>query len=326
MRATTRTSVLALAAGLVFVLVAPTHAERANDRDDSRGPFDLASLRQTQRDGDRLLFVLTTHEPWTTDRVRNGGFSIRVDSDPDPEFDRYVLIEWQNTDGPGGRLRARIVLPTGETIDRQPARHPRPRRLALWINRKVLGIERGAFRINAYSVFYADWCPRDGCRDYVPNEGTLRVSFGGLCAGDEPDITGTPGDDQIRTRGNRVVVAALGGDDAVTVKSGSAVVCAGGGRDVLTGGTYADLIRGGGGNDELSLGGAGRRPNRGYGGGGNDVLYGGRDRDWLFGQSGDDYLEGRGSDDFLDGGRGRDDLNGGGGTDTCTDGQSTGGC
>ena len=301
-------------------------AERVYDNKDVRGPFDLASLSQPERNGDNLLFALRTHDGWTVEDVRSGGFAIRVDSDEDRDFDRFVLIEWKNTAGPGGELRARIVLPTGETVGREPARHPKPRRLRVWIDRRKLGIDPGAYRIDAYSLYFSDRCPNQGCRDYVPDEGRLRLSFGGQCAGREPDITGTPGDDRISTRGRRVVVAALGGDDIVTVERGSAIVCGGAGSDALTGGRRGDVLVGGSGNDVIELRGTGGRANEGFAGPGNDLLYGGRGPDRLFGQAGDDYLEGRRGDDFLDGGDGRDDLSGGPGADTCTDGQNTGGC
>ena len=307
-------------------VVVDAGAERARDGNDARGPFDLATLEQTKRDGDRLRFVLTTHAGWKVDRVRSGGFAIRVDSDKDRDFDRFVLIEWQNSPGPGGRLRARIVLPTGETIRREPAHHRKPRRLSVWLDRNDLGITPGTFQVNAYSVFYADWCPDDGCRDEIPNRGRLPVGFGGDCHGRDPDITGTGDHDRITTRGHRVVVVGLGGDDIITVDRGSAIVCAGAGRDLLTGGNSADILSGEGGNDEIRLKDDGRRANEGYGGPGSDLLYGGGGSDRLFGQAHDDYLDGRRGDDYLDGGRGRDDLRGGPGTDTCVEGQSTGGC
>lgn len=315
-----------LLAGLVASSAVPALAERARDGDDARGPFDLASLIQPKRDGDRLLFVLTTHEGWTVDQVRSGGFAIRVDSDKDDDFDRFVLVEWTDGSGPGGKLRARVVLPTGETIATAAARHPKPRRLKVWLNRKTLGIRPGAFHIDAYSVYYRDWCPEDGCRDYIPNGGRLKVAYGGLCAGREPDIVGTTGDDKIRTRGTRVVVVGLSGDDVITVERGSAIVCGGKGRDVLTGGRWADLMAAGGGDDYISLGATGKRPDQGFGGPGNDLLYGGRGPDRLWGQADDDYLAGRAGSDYLDGGRGNDDLSGGRGSDTCINGRDAGGC
>lgn len=305
---------------------AAVRAERTFDGKDVRGPFDLSALNQTQRRGDELLFALVTHEEWTIDQVRDGGFAIRVDSDRDDDFDRYVLIEWKNSPGPGGKLKARIVRPSGELIGREPAHHPRPRRLSVWLDRKMLGIDRGAFHINAYSVFYGNRCPDDGCRDFIPDDGRLRVSFGGLCSGIEPDIVGTPDDDKIITEGRRVVVAGLGGDDVIKVGRGSVVACGGPGRDVLVGGGRADYLAGGDGNDKITVKDTFRRANEAYGGSGNDLLYGGDGPDRLFAGRGDDYAAGRRGDDYLDGGRGRDDLRGGPGTDTCVNGRDVGGC
>ena len=321
-----RTSIFLTALLVASATLGAARAERTFDDEDVRGPFDLAALNQSRRQGDQLLFSLVTHERWSIDKVRDGGFAIRVDSDADAEFDRYVLIEWKNAKGPGGKLKARIALPSGEVIDRQPVRHPKPRRLSVWLDRRVLGIEPGAFHINAYSVFYGDRCPDEGCRDFVPDDGRMRVSFGGVCAENEPDIVGTPDDDKIFTRGRRVVVTSLGGDDVVKVRRGSAIVCGGDGRDILVGGGRADYLAGGDGNDQIRVRGTFRRANEAYGGRGNDLLYGGDESDRLFAGPGDDYAAGRDGDDFLDGGRGRDDLRGGPGTDTCTDGRNTGGC
>lgn len=308
-------------------VAAPAGAERTFDeKGDVRGPFDVAALSQTDRRNEKLLFALVTHDPWTVAQVKTGGFAIRVDSDRDNDFERFVLIEWKNVKGPGGRLRARIVLLDGTVVDREWAKHPKPRRLSVWLDRRDLGIEPGAFHINAYSIHYGNNCPQDGCRDQIPDRGRLRVSFGGLCADREPDIVGTPDDDKIRTSGRRVVVSGLHGDDIIKVERGSAIVCAGRGRDVLVGGGRADLLDGGPGPDTIKVMGSGRRANEAVGNGGNDLLYGGDADDRMFGGRGDDYLDGRGGDDFLDGGRGRDDLRGGSGTDTCTDGRNLGGC
>lgn len=302
-------------------------AERTFDRKgDVRGPFDVRALSQNQRRDNDLLFALVTRDPWRVEQVKNGGFAIRVDSDRDGDFDRFVLIEWKNVKGPGGKLRARIVLPTGEVVDRVPAFHPKPRRLSLWIDHRDLGIEPGAFRINAYSIFYGGRCPDDGCRDEIPNQGRLRVAFGGLCADAEPDVVGTPDDDKIRTVGRRVVVASLGGDDVVRVERGSAIVCGGKGRDVLVGGPRADHLDGGRGPDTIRVLGSGRRPNEAFARAGNDLLYGGDAADRMFAGPGDDFLTGRAGDDFLDGGRGDDDIRGGSGTDVCRNGTSMGGC
>lgn len=322
-----RFSVVALALAVVGAASIPAHAERARDkRDDVRGPFDVASLSQTDRRDNELRFTMGTHDPWTVDQVKTGGFAIRVDSDRDDEFERFVLIEWKNVKGPGGKLRARIVLANGELVAREPVKHPRPRKLTVWIDRRDLGIEPGAFHINGYSIFYGNRCPDDGCRDEIQRRKPLEVVFGGLCAEREPDVVGTPDNDKIETRGRRVVVSTLKGDDVVKVRRGSAIVCAGGGRDLLVGGGRADLLNGGPGPDEIKLGATGGRANEGIGGAGNDLLYGGDRPDRLFGGAGDDFLAGRGGDDFLDGGRGNDDLRGGSGTDTCTDGRDRGGC
>ena len=318
---------VSIAALLIALVAVPTaRAERVFDDKDVRGPFDLAALSQNDRRDDELLFALVTHEEWTIQDVKDGGFAIRVDSDKEKDWDRFVLIEWKNSPGPGGHLRARVTLPDGTVIDREPASHPRPRRLSVWLDRRVLGIEEGVFKINAYSIYFGGECPEDGCRDPIPDEGRIDVAFGGLCQSREPDIVGTPDSDNITTRGRRVVVEGLAGNDVIRVKRGSAIFCGGTGRDVLIGGDGFDYLNGGVGADELRLLGSGRRANQGVAGPGNDLVYGGDDSDQLFGGAGNDYLAGRGGDDFINGGAGDDDANGGAGTDTCRSAQKLGGC
>ena len=312
---------------LVLALcVAPAGAEQVWDDEDVQGPFDLKWFAQDRRDGDALRFRLITHESFSVNDVKRGGFAIRVDSDPDSDYERFVLIEWENTPGPGGELRARITKRDGTVVDTQPVRHPTGTKLIVWLDRRKLGIEQGGFKTDAYSILYANFCPDDGCRDVIPNRGRMTVGFGGTCTDREPDITGTPGDDRIRTRGRKVVVAGLGGDDVIRVERGSVIACGDAGADILIGGNRTDRLYGGTGGDELRMSAAGQRPNRGYGGRGNDLIYGGRERDRLFGEANNDYLEGRAGDDHLDGGRGRDDIHGGAGSDTCLDGRRLGGC
>lgn len=314
---------------ILLVLLMATgigRAEQVWDDEDVRGPFDLKWFAQDRREGDALRFRLITHEPFTVNDVKRGGFAIRVDSDPDDDYERFALIEWKDSSGPGGDLRARVTKPDGTVVDRRPVRHPTGTKLIVWLDRRKLGVEKGGFKVNAYSILYADYCPDDGCRDPVPDEGRMTVGFGGRCTTREPDITGTPDDDKIETRGRKVVVAGLGGDDVIRVERGSVIACGDAGADVLIGGDRTDRLYGGSGADDLRMNGAGQRPNQGYGGRGNDLLFGGRDRDRLFGQANDDYLEGRAGNDHLDGGGGNDDLSGGSGTDTCLNGRRLGGC
>lgn len=322
MKRTILIAVVVLLAGLV-----PARAEQVWDNKDVQGPFDLKRFAQDKRSGDALRFKLVTHERWTVSDVKRGGFAIRIDSDGDRESDRFVLIEWEKQpDGTGGRLRANVTMPDGEVIDRQPARHPTDFHLVVWIDRRDLGIDKGQFRTNAYSVLYADFCPDEGCRDPIPDEGFMKVAFGGLCTDREPDITGTTGDDRIETRGRKVVVVGLAGDDVIRVDRGSVIVCGDAGADVLVGGGRTDVLYGGTGVDEIRTGATGSRPNRAYGGRGYDLLYGGPERDRLLGQAHADYLEGRRGDDYLHGGGGGDDLDGGAGNDTCLGGRSLDRC
>ena len=316
-----------LIALLVALVATPlARAEKVGDGEDVRGPFDLKTLVQDEHKNNLLHFALQTHGKWTVQDVKRGGFAFRVDSDRDRDFDRYVLVEWKNKEGPGGRLQARIVRRDGSLVAKEPAKHPKPRRLSLWIDRRYLGIEPGMFHIDAYSVLYADRCPDDGCRDIVPDEGRLAIAFGGECFGQEADLVGTKGDDEFITDGRRVRVAGLSGDDIIRVNSGSVLACGGDGRDLLVGGEFKDKLFGGRGSDELRTRNTGDRPNRALGGLGADLVYGGDGPDRLFGGPDNDYLSGRGGDDVVDGDRGDDDLRGGQGVDECRDGQDLSGC
>ena len=317
---------------LVALVVATTaspvaRAEKIQDANDVKGPFDLKALVQDKQKKENFLrFQLHTHGEWTVRDVKRGGFAIRVDSDRDRDFDRYVLVEWKNKEGPGGRLQARIVRRDGTLIAKEPANHPRSRLLRLWLDRRDLGVEPGMFHVDAYSVLYSDRCPDDGCRDLIPDKGRLPIAFGGECFGKPADLVGTDGADEFITDGRKVRVAGLGGDDIIRVDSGSVLACGDDGRDVLVGGKFRDKLFGGRGADEIRTHDTGDRPNRALGGQGPDLVYGGDGRDLLFGGPGNDYLSGKGGDDVVDGDRGEDDLRGGSGVDECRDGQDLSGC
>lgn len=95
-----------------------------------------------------------------------------------------------------------------------------------------------------------------------------------LCAGFEPTIIGTSGDDVLSGTNGRDVIMGLGGDDVISGRNGDDVLC------------------GGAGDDEL------------WGGNGNDLLLGGFGADSLFGGNGDDQLKGGPGTDELEQGKG----------------------
>lgn len=102
------------------------------------------------------------------------------------------------------------------------------------------------------------------------------------CAGLEPTIVGTDGDDVLIGTNDPDVIMGLGGDDVIEGRSGDDVVCGGAGDDELWGGNGADILLGGFGADSIS------------GGNGADDLIGG--------PGSDDLVQGRGSGDENQGG------------------------
>jgi glucose/arabinose dehydrogenase/PKD repeat protein len=99
-------------------------------------------------------------------------------------------------------------------------------------------------------------------------------------------LSGTDGDDLIKT---------FAGDDTIAAQQGNDVVYGGDDDDLVLGEAGNDRLHGGSGRDEL------------IGGGGADVLVGGGGRDRLFGRRGNDFISSRdGRRDIVDCGRGRD--------------------
>lgn len=102
------------------------------------------------------------------------------------------------------------------------------------------------------------------------------------CAGLEPTIIGTEGDDVLSGTSNADVIMGLGGDDTISGRNGDDVLCGGAGDDELWGGNGDDVLLGGFGADSLS------------GGNGDDDLIGGPG--W------DELLQGRGNGEETQGG------------------------
>lgn len=96
------------------------------------------------------------------------------------------------------------------------------------------------------------------------------------CAGRNPTIVGTNGDDVINGTPGPDVIAGLNGNDIINGAGGDDIICGGNGSDVLDGGTGDDVLEGGNGDDMIS------------GGPGNDRLFGDRGDDVLRGDAGQD--------------------------------------
>ena len=96
-------------------------------------------------------------------------------------------------------------------------------------------------------------------------------STDGLCAGLEPTIIGSEGDDVIHGTFRDDVILALGGNDEIRGASGADVICGGSGNDVIYGDSQNDVI---------------------FGGPGDDIIHGGSDHDEIHGGDGNDELYG----------------------------------
>jgi Ca2+-binding RTX toxin-like protein len=131
------------------------------------------------------------------------------------------------------------------------------------------------------------------------------------CAGLDPTITGTAGNNVLTGTDGVDVIAGLGGNDKITGKSGNDVICGGDGNDT---------IDAGGGNDKVDAGNG--SSNSVEGGSGNDILTGGTGADTLNGGSNDDTLDGAGGADKLSGGSDKDKLTGNTGSPDSCDGGS----
>jgi predicted extracellular nuclease len=103
-----------------------------------------------------------------------------------------------------------------------------------------------------------------------------------LCAGLEPTILGTDGDDVLTGTNGPDVIMGLGGDDVIKGLNGDDVICGGAGDDQISGGNGDDTLLGGFGEDLI------------VGGNGDDDLIGGPGSDQL--------LQGRGDGEETDGG------------------------
>ena len=108
------------------------------------------------------------------------------------------------------------------------------------------------------------------------------------CFGESPNITGSPGDDELTGTAGDDVILGRGGNDRIYGRGGADRICAGPGDDFVSadsgsdsvdGGSGADILRGGGGRDLLR------------GGAGDDHIFGGPDRDVARGGLGTDSCD-----------------------------------
>jgi Ca2+-binding RTX toxin-like protein len=116
--------------------------------------------------------------------------------------------------------------------------------------------------LDGYGDESQDLCPSDATRQ------TACVPPPVPCKGQQPTISGTPGNDTLKGTPGKDVIQALAGNDKISGAGSNDVICAGAGNDRLKGGGGADKLYGGPGGDLLR------------GNGGADVLkgQGGKDR------------------------------------------------
>ena len=161
-------------------------------------------------------------------------------------------------------------------------------------------------------------------------------SASGSRTGDDT-ISGTNGENTIRTYGGNDRVYDRGGADVVELGSGNDYVRVGGGKDSFDGGTGRDYISYYDSSNGVTLdlqaniasgswavndtvtnfeSASGSRS-------GNDTIWGTSGGNTLRGYGGEDYLSGRGGTDLLEGGSGDDTLYGGSGADTLKGGSGS---
>jgi Ca2+-binding RTX toxin-like protein len=320
---------------------APAQADERviTDGNDSSSKLDVEKVRQ----GHYFRYVLyrvTSFENWNPKALIGGSMVFRFNTDSDPAIERRGVLEY---DGGGGtQLRMPIYNGKGERIGWGGPRLVGGRAVEVWFQRSDLGSPR-TYRMSLKLRTTASAECVQTCTDRVPNEGTIFHRLHVTCAGREPTIRGTNGDDILRGTRRTDVIDARGGDDVITDLHGSDVVCGGPGNDTIDGGRGDFLyLRGGRGQDHIQGGGTRLRPcddNSGgsdascafpeallVGGGGDDTLVGGRHHEHLIGGSGRDLLRGRRSSDRLEGGSGIDVLDGGPGDDSCRGGEELHSC
>lgn len=129
------------------------------------------------------------------------------------------------------------------------------------------------------------------------------AATGDACAGLDPTIIGTEGDDNlVGTAGNDIIVG-LGGADTIDGGGGEDIICGGPGDDEIEGGSSNDRIDAGDGNNTVD------------GGSGDDVITAGDGADIIEGGSGADTIDGGDGNNQIDGGSGNDQISAGSGND-----------
>jgi Ca2+-binding RTX toxin-like protein len=142
----------------------------------------------------------------------------------------------------------------------------------------INAVESFAYQYSGDPELYAAHPYRSSDHDPV----IVGIDLVELCAGLEPTIVGTEGDDVLTGTDGPDVIMGLGGDDVIKGLNGVDVICGGAGDDQISGGNGDDILLGGFGADLV------------VGGNGDDDLIGGPGTDQL--------IQGRGSGEETQGG------------------------
>ncbi len=318
---------------------APVQADERviSDGDDSSSALDVERLRQGHYYR-YVLYRVTSFEKWDAKDLAGGSMVFSFNTDSDAAIERRGVLEY--TGGGGSQMRLTVLNGKGERIGRGVHRRSSSRSVEVWFKRSDLGQPK-TYRMSLKVATTASAACSETCTDRVPNEGTVFHRLRALCSGQEPTLSGTKGDDNLRGTSGTDVIDARGGDDEITNVNGTDVVCGGPGHDTINGERGFLVLRGGRGQDRIQASGPRPRPcdDTGgasascafpqallIGGGGADILVGGRYHEHLIGGAGRDRLRGRRSGDHLDGGAGTDGLHGGRGSDICRRGEELHSC
>jgi predicted extracellular nuclease len=164
------------------------------------------------------------------------------------------------------------------SLDHALASEPLAQKVTDAVHWNINAVESFAYQYSGDPELYAAHPYRSSDHDPV----IVGIDLVELCAGLEPTIVGTEGDDVLTGTDGPDVIMGLGGDDVIKGLNGVDVICGGAGDDQISGGNGDDILLGGFGADLV------------VGGNGDDDLIGGPGTDQL--------IQGRGSGEETQGG------------------------
>jgi Ca2+-binding RTX toxin-like protein len=324
-------------------LAARADRTTVEDADDSGSAIDVARVKQGHYAG-YVVYRVFAYEQWDHAALKDGRIVFSFNTDDDSGIERRGIVEYDG--GAGPQLRMKIVNGRGRRLGRGVVGRPGRLSVWVWIARWQLERVRRYEMSVTVSTKASEECAH-GCRDRVPETGSVSHRLHRLCSGEEPRLVGTRGPDLLRGTKRRDIIAAGGGDDRIKDVRKNDTVCGGWGDDVIRAGRgYLSLFGGPGSDrftatgprpspcDDVNVGRDARAQLRSCifpeafvsGGSGRDVLIGGRYHEHLRGGRGADVVRGSKWSDRLNGGRGHDLLRGGAGADGCFRGEELHSC